>query len=254
MNRPVVLLTDFGGRDHFAGVMKGVILGRDPRARVLDLSHDVPPQDVEAAAFILKAGVPYFPQGSLFVVVVDPGVGSGRGIIWARSKRHSFLAPDNGVLSWIAEDEPFLEIRSVSERRLWLSPVSPTFHGRDIFAPVAGRLSRGLSPARLGPKTSKIVKLPFPRVERGPGGVLGRVIAVDCFGNAVTNLKPRHVGTRSVFFKGRTLGTVRTHYAAARPRAALALYGSSGFLELSVRGGSFSERFKGRAGDKVLCR
>ncbi|MDE2238229.1 MAG: SAM-dependent chlorinase/fluorinase, partial [Elusimicrobia bacterium] len=144
----IALLTDFGLQDPYVGVMKGVIADLAPRAKVVDLCHGLPPQDVRGAALFLRQSAPYFPKATLFVVVVDPGVGSDRRVLYARTRRHSFLAPDNGALSWLPD--PVLEWRSVVRRSLFLAQVSSTFHGRDLFAPVAARLSRGLPPSRLG--------------------------------------------------------------------------------------------------------
>lgn len=245
--RPVVLLTDFGLRDPFVGVMKGVLLSRAPQARLVDLCHDLPPQDVAAAALALRSSVRFFPDGSLFVVVVDPGVGSRRRVLWARSRRHRFLAPDNGVLSWLAGDDALLERRTVENGRLFLSPVSATFHGRDIFAPVAAALSRGLAPARLGPRVADAVSLPWPSD--------GRIIAFDRFGNAVTSLASAAVpaGAR-VMHKGRDLGPLRSHYAEVPRGRPLAVAGSSGLVELSAREGDYAARTRARRGDPVHVR
>lgn len=250
MNGPIVLLTDFGSADPYVGVMKGVILQSAPSAAIVDLCHEVPPQDVRTAALFLRASVPYFPKGSLFVCVVDPGVGGARQILWARTARHQFLAPDNGLLSWI--EEPILERRRVANRKLWADRISSTFHGRDIIAPVAGRLARGLAPARLGPAASKTASLPWPSPRRARGRLRGELLWIDRFGNAVTNLRAGDVGARrSVVFRGRSLGPLRTHYAEGRDGTALALVGSSGFVELSVRNGDFAKRYRASLGDPV---
>lgn len=250
---PIVLLTDFGLRDHFVGVMKGVILARAPKSTIVDLSHEVPPQDLRAGALLLLASVPYFPKGSLFVCVVDPGVGSSRRILWARTDRHQYLVPDNGILSWLPE--AVREWREVSNTRLFLPEVSATFHGRDIFAPVAAALARGLSSARLGPVVRDPEGLAFPGPARRGHKVRGEILAFDRFGNAVTNLgwAEARYGAK-IHHKGRLLGPVRTHYGETRDGAALALFGSTGLLELSVRNGSFAKRFKARIGDKIESR
>lgn len=247
-----MLLTDFGQRDPYVGVMKGVILARAPKAAVVDLCHEIRPQDVRGAAFALRISVPYFPKGSLFVAVVDPGVGSGRRILWARTKNHQFLAPDNGLLSWL--EGPILELRSVENSALFLPRVSATFHGRDIFAPVAARLSRGLAPKRLGPAVSDYVRIPLSVPGRTAAGVRGEVLWIDRFGNAVTNLRREHAkDSGRVLFRGRPVA-VCGHYAQAPAGRPLALIGSSGFLELSIRGGDFAERHKARPGDKIEYR
>jgi len=249
MKGPIALLTDFGHRDPYVGVVRGVILAHCPDAVLVDLCHEIPPQDLDAAAFALRVSVPYFPKGTIFVCVVDPGVGSQRRILWARTARHQFLAPDNGLLSWVKD--PFVEIRSIANRSLWLPEVSATFHGRDIFAPVAGRLAAGLKPDKLGPKMQYFQRFPFPEPQRCDRGVRGKILLIDRFGNAVTNLSPGHVASCNwVSCKGRRL-PLRSHYAEAKPGEALALIGSSGYLELSVRNGDFSRAFKARPGDAV---
>lgn len=237
---PVVLLTDFGHRDPFVGVMKGVILSRAPGTSIVDLCHGIGPGDITAAALALRASVPYFPKGSLFVTVVDPGVGSGRRILFARTKDHGFLAPDNGVLSWVPGE--FVECRAVINAKLRLSPVSGTFHGRDIFAPAAAALVRSAKPPPLGPRTGPMLRKPWPS---------GRVLHFDRFGNALTSIPSR--GARSILYKGRSY-EVRTHYAAVRSGSPLAVAGSSGLVELSVRDGDFRARFKAKTGDPVHAR
>lgn len=240
MERTIALLTDFGSQDPFVGVMKGVIASRAPKARVIDLCHGIAPGDIPGAALALKMSVPYFPEGTLFVTVVDPGVGSQRRIVFARTKTHSFLAPDNGVLSWV--DDKLIECRAVTDRSLFLSPLSGTFHGRDIFAPVAAALSKGLSPSRLGPAVGDLLKAPWPS---------NRLVSFDRFGNAVTSVPAK--GTRSILYKGRSYA-VRTHYASVPSGKPLAVAGSSGLVELSVRDGDFRRRFKALPGDPVHAR
>lgn len=239
-DRPIVLLTDFGHRDPFVGIMKGVLASRAPKARVIDLCHDIAPGDITAAALALRASVPYFPKGTLFVTVVDPGVGSRRRIVFARTKDHGFLAPDNGVLSWLPGT--LIECRAVTNESLFLSPLSGTFHGRDVFAPVAAALAKGADPSRLGPVIPDLLKAPFPA---------NRLISFDRFGNAVTSIPSR--GARSILYKGRSY-PVRTHYASVPSGKPLAVAGSSGLVELSVRDGDFRRRFKARPGDPVHAR
>lgn len=247
----IALLTDFGLSDPFVGVMKGVLLSRSPGVPFVDLTHGIAPQDVRQAALALRQSVPYFPEGTLFVCVVDPGVGSQRRILWARGARHQYLAPDNGLLSWL-DGERLRELRAVTNGSLFLKPVSATFHGRDVFAPVAAALARGLNPARLGPRVSAIKRLPLPAPRRGRGAVRGEILAFDRFGNAVTNLTPKDLprGAR-LSHRGADLGPLRSHYAAVPAGSALALAGSSGFVELSVRDGDFSRRAGARTGDAV---
>lgn len=253
----IALLTDFGEADPFAGVMKGVILTRHPKVQIVDLTHQIPAQDVRLGAFHLMTSVRYFPKDTLFVCVVDPGVGSDRRILWACSEKHQFLAPDNGILSWVEREEPLTQVREVSNQELFLHPVSTTFHGRDIFAPVAAELCKGLAPKKLGPCVESWQRLPYPQPRRLQGRIVGEVLAIDRFGNAVTNLswESSHHGEsqqRSSFrFKNKSVGKLQTHYAAAAPGAVLAIAASSGFVELCVSKGSFASKYEAKPGDSV---
>lgn len=252
MSPPIVLLTDFGQADPFVGVMKGVVLSRLPDARIVDLTHGVPARDVRRAAFVLMDSAAYFPDGALFVCVVDPGVGSSRPILWARGARHCFLAPDNGLLSWVERREPLKELRRVADDRLFLKPVSSTFHGRDVFAPVAAALAGGLAPAKLGPRVRTMRRLPFPAPRRKGRGVRGEILLFDRFGNALTNLSTRDLPRGARLKHGSAdLGPLRTHYAAAEPGAPVAVLGSSGFVELSLRDGDYARQRGARVGDLV---
>lgn len=246
-------MTDFGLEDPFVGVMKGVLLSRAPGARLVDLTHGVPPQDVRTGAFHLMASVPYFPDGTLFVAVVDPGVGSGRAVLWARTGRHRFLAPDNGLLSWVERREPLLEVRSVTNPAFFLEPLSATFHGRDIFAPAAGALLAGAPARRLGPPLASWVRLPFPEPVRAGRTARGEVLALDRFGNAVTNLTPREAAGAAALRVGRRRIPIARTYADAAPGRALAVLGSAGYYELAVRDGSFARSFRVGPGARVAA-
>jgi S-adenosyl-L-methionine hydrolase (adenosine-forming) len=215
--------------------MRGVILGAASAAPVLDLSHEVPPQDVRVGALFLRQSVSYFPPGCIFVCVVDPGVGSSRRILFARTKSHQFLAPDNGLLSWLPE--PVVEWRVVENDKLFLKPVSETFHGRDIFAPVAARLSAGAKPAALGRPISDPTLIDWPKD--------GVILAFDRFGNAVTSIEGE---VKSIRYKGKEIRIGKT-YTDAQEGTAVALKGSSGLWEICVRDGSFAERSSAKQGD-----
>jgi len=252
MPAPIVLLTDFGESDPFVGIMKGVILSRFSGVRIVDLTHQIPPQDVRIAGFYLMASVSYFPEGSVFVCVVDPGVGTERHVLWARTQYHQFLAPDNGLLSWVDRRASFKEIRRVTNRRLFLDKVSTTFHGRDIFAPVAAELARGGAPASLGPRVSSLKRIAFPEPRRHPRKILGSVLAVDRFGNAITNMMARDVPAKAQFwFRDKNLGRMRTHFAEVSPGRPVVVSGSLGFVELSVRNGSFASAYGAALGDPL---
>lgn len=237
MSGLITLITDFGLADPYVGVMKGVILNRCPSARLIDLTHLVPPQDIAAACLLLEDAHPYFPPGTLHVAVVDPTVGSSRCVLWARTTTAQFLAPDNGLLSFLAPEQ-IQELRRVENPRYWLHPVSRTFHGRDIFAPVAGELARGLAPARLGPLTRVMHRLTWPQPTQVAEHLRGQVLTFDHFGNARTNLRMADLPSPvSVRVAGVTVPLAGT-YAAVPRGTALALVDSSGRLEISVRDGS----------------
>ena len=248
-NAPLITLTtDFGHDSPYVAAMKGVILGINPAARLVDLCHEVPPQDVRHAAFILAAAVPYFPADALHVVVVDPGVGSDRALLYVETGKHRLLAPDNGCWTPLLADgaAPVRVIR-LAEPRYWRQPVSATFHGRDILAPVAGHLSLGLAPEKLGPEAADWVRLPWPSPTSRKSGMHGEVLFVDRFGNLITNIPAESVRSRpTVLVVGkrklrRGFRWVRT-YAEAEPGQLVALISSFGTLEVAVVQGNAAKR------------
>ncbi len=240
----ITLLTDFGTRDPFVGVMKGVIAGIAPGVPVVDITHEVPPQDLRRAGVCWLQAVPYFPEGTVHVAVVDPGVGSSRAIIAARGRGAVFLAPDNGLLGYVLRADEIVEAVRVEERRYFLPSVSSTFHGRDIFAPVAARLASGLEVDALGPPAEEIRLEEVPRPVRTPaegvGGatIAGEVLDIDRFGNVLTNIRLEAGDrVRNVRAGGVDLGATRGCYAEVPRGSALAIVGSSGFIEVAVREG-----------------
>ena len=253
--RPITLTTDFGLRDGFAGVMKGILLRRAPRAAVIDLTHEIPPGDLQAAAFVLMASYIYFPQGTVHLVVVDPGVGTNRSAVAVKSQGHFFVGPDNGVLSWAAGPRPAAVVE-LENPRYRLSPVSRTFHGRDIFAPAAAALAAGTPLGRLGRRRKTICLLPFPRVVWTRARARGEGLVVDRFGNLITNIAERPCRSRwglrrlAVRAGGRRIPVVDA-YGMARRGAPLAVFGSSGFLEISVREGRADQALRLKAGSPV---
>jgi S-adenosylmethionine hydrolase len=252
----VALLTDFGLRDPYVGVMKGVILSVNPDARIIDLSHDVPSQSILEAYFLLSNTYRYFPAGTVFVAVVDPGVGTDRAILAVETDRYLFLAPDNGLLGFLDRESAIRRIVRVSEKKYFLRPVSNTFHGRDIFAPVAGHLSRGLDPGKLGPETSAMVRItpPTPQVTR-EGIIRGEVVRVDRFGNLITNIPGdslAQVGGKLEIRVGRAvLRELCRSYGDAPKGKLIAVVGSTGHLEISVNKGNAQKRTGARAGSTV---
>ena len=241
MTPPIAILTDFGLQDTYVGVMKGVIAGIAPSVPVLDLSHGVPPQQVLVGALWLDGAISYFPAGTTFLCVVDPGVGSDRKVLAARLGRWTVVAPDNGLVSVAARRHGLGECVSVEAPEYRLPSPSSTFHGRDIMAPAAAHLALGLAIARLGPPLRHPVELALPvPVQRGRT-LEGAVLYLDHFGNAVTSIPGREcpAGSR-VRVEGWTLPLSRT-YSQVEPGRPLALVGSTGYLEISVNGGSAAE-------------
>lgn len=230
----IALLTDFGHQDPFVGVMKGVIAGLAPKASVIDLCHEVPPQDVRSGALFLRQSVPYFPDGTIFCAVVDPGVGSERRPCLARTRRHLFIGPDNGLFSWLPE-------RVLEWRELRVPDgASATFHGRDVFAPAAARFAAagGPVPEIVGKRFKDPMTLPWPK---------DVVLAFDRFGNAVTTVES---GPRAVRYKNKVYAVKRT-YADVKEGQELAYVGSSGLIELAVRNGNFAAKRGAKRGDAV---
>ena len=256
----IVLLTDFGFRDSYVGVMKGVIRTISRSAEIMDLSHNIMPQDVAEAAFVLSAAHRYFPPGAIFACVVDPGVGTDRAVLCMRSAGKVFLAPDNGLLSVIEEECGREDVRKVTEQKYFLEAPSATFHGREIFAPVAAHLAEGLELQKLGPVQRYIRKLHLPKPVRAADGSLrGEVIYIDQFGNLITNIRgetltrgPDAPGERvQVQVTGCEVPGLAKAYAEKAPGALLALIGSSGYLEVAVNRGSAAALLSCQKGDAV---
>ncbi|MBU2574684.1 MAG: SAM-dependent chlorinase/fluorinase [Elusimicrobia bacterium] len=248
----IALLSDFGIHDPFVGTMKGVILSKAPALTIIDITHHIPPQDIQAAAFYLMTAVPYMPKGTLFIAVVDPTVGTGRGILWAKTANYQFIAPDNGIIGWVEEREKIEEARFINKSDLFLPHISSTFHGRDIMAPVAAAVARGLPEKNIGPLLKDYRRLPFPRPAKTGNRVAGRIITVDHFGNAITNLTRHYINARSIFtVSDRVIKGIKFTYASVAEGEAMALIGSFGFLEFSIRNGNFAGVFGVKAGDEV---
>jgi S-adenosylmethionine hydrolase len=249
----ITLLTDYGTRDNFLGVLKGVLLSVCPVARLVDLSHEVPPQDVLSGAFLLKSAVNYFPKGSIHLAVVDPGVGSSRRPVAMRSNGHFFVGPDNGLFAAALEEWGIEEAVELTEKQFHLKNPSATFHGRDIFAPVAAHLARGTAFGSLGKKTTRWVEDSLPKPRKTKRGFEGRVLWVDRFGNLITNFEAKHLRPGSRFKVGsREISRLGCYYEEADPGGLLALLGSSNYLEISVNRGRADEELGAPLGTKVL--
>ena len=256
----ITLTTDFGTGSPYVAAIKGVILSINPWVTVVDLTHDIRPQDVRQAALVLDDVTGRFPPESVHLAVVDPGVGTDRAIIYAKIGHRHFVVPDNGLLSRVARRIPPSKIVQISNPKYWLQPVSSTFHGRDIMAPVAARLCSGLDPDKLGPLHEKLVMLDWPEVNVSPGRIDGEILDVDSFGNLITNVEaemlarapdPRHV--RVQLGEHNVEGIASTY--GDRPQGTLtALVGSTGRLELAVVGGSAAKRLGVGVGHPVAVR
>lgn len=246
----VALLTDFGEGDWYAGTLRGVILSRCPTARLFDITHSVPPGDIRAGAFILLNAFSFFPAGTIYLAVVDPGVGGERAVLAVEAAGRIFLAPDNGILSWALEESGEWKAFRVTRRDLFFSPLSGTFHGRDVFAPLAAELASGRSPAELGEKMADPVLIPLPRPEReGEGRWLVPVLYVDRFGNLITALKSDLLPVTGEVEVAGIPVPLRWNYSGAAPGSPVGIPGSGGFFEISLNLGSASEWFGVKAGD-----
>jgi S-adenosylmethionine hydrolase len=254
MQKIITLTTDFGYQDHYVGTMKGVILCHNPDVAIVDLTHGVTPHSVLEANFVLRGSYHYFPAGTLHVIVVDPGVGGSRRILYVEKEGYRFLAPDNGVLTEIVESPE--RLISVENRGEFLESVSSTFHGRDVFAPLAAKLCAGLDPEELGPPCADptVLDWPAPDVEKG-SVVEGCVLYIDVYGNLVTNIAAWHVsdlgGEPLVFLKGDEIGTPQRSYDSTDLGRPVAIINSFGLLEIAVREGSAARAFKAGTGDEV---
>lgn len=235
----ITLTTDFGLSDSYVAAMKGVLRTRCPQARIDDLSHAIAPQDIFAAAYFLAGAAPYFPPGTIHLVIVDPGVGTRRHAILAAAGGQFFVCPDNGLLTLFLREYPLQETRLITNPSLMLHPVSPTFHGRDVFAPAAAFLASGGALQDLGPPLDLLETLHVPAPVRQEQEMVGEIIHVDHFGNCISNLHRRQAppeAIHAVHVADNRL-RLRETYAQAAPGAALALYGSAGYLEIAVCGG-----------------
>ena len=248
----VTLTTDFGLSDHYVGVVKGVILGVNPQARIVDLCHQIEPFDLIGGCLTLAASYSYFPPETVHVVVVDPGVGSARRAIAARAGSWLFVAPDNGVLELIYQRHPH-RVWSLRAEEFALKPISNTFQGRDVFAPAAGLLSKGVAAEQLGDPVDDFVRLEIPRPRQvAPGRRQGVVLKVDRFGNLITNFQPGDLPAGFCLSVGKAqVRSLRPSYAAAAPGEIFAIAGSSGYLEISIQEASAAAATGARAGTAV---
>ncbi|MCF6158741.1 MAG: hypothetical protein E3K32_09255 [wastewater metagenome] len=260
--RVITLLTDFGNQDAYVGIMKGVITRINPSANIIDICHANPPQDIMNGAYLLFTSYKYFPRGTIHVAVIDPGVGSARGIVCVETHDYLFLVPNNGLLSFIAGKEKPERIIQVTNRKYFLPAPSNTFHGRDIFAPVAAHLSLGLKPRQLGTRVDRLecFDIPKPHYKR-IGHIEATIISVDRFGNLITSitgediegLKQNQKDIEVTVGKKKLVGLQKT-YTDVKAGKPLALLGSTDFLEISVNQGDAQRYFGVKKGDTVCIR
>jgi S-adenosyl-L-methionine hydrolase (adenosine-forming) len=251
----ITLTTDFGAFDYFVGAVKGAILSVNSLAVIADITHEVPPHDIEAGAFTLLASYQTFPAGTIHVAVVDPGVGSSRRPIIVKANEQFFVGPDNGIFTYIYDREPAHRIYHVTAEKYFRQPTSTTFHGRDIFAPVAAALSKGMKPKVFGHSITDVVRLDrslIPEVQKN-GKLRGRIIDIDRFGNCITNIT-REVfrGGAELLVKGKVIRDFKESYSDAATKGPFAICGSAGFLEISINGGSAAAKLRVKRGDAVV--
>lgn len=256
----VTLITDFGWQAEYAGAMKGAILSVNPRCRIVDITHEVPPGDILRASFVLGNTYPYFPAGTVHLAVVDPGVGTERRPLAIGKNGHFFVGPDNGVFTAVLAAPGECAGYEIARKEFFRRPLSATFHGRDLFGPAAGRLSLGLPARSFGPRVRDFARLEFPRAERRGGRIAGRILWADSFGNLITNIRREEhepalaEGGWRITGKGWRIERLSRTYGEARPGEPLALFGSAGYLELAVNRGRAAEALKLKAGDPLVIR
>jgi S-adenosylmethionine hydrolase len=257
----ITLITDFGLEDPFVGIMKGVMFSLNSTVKIVDICHNVPPHDVIQAAYQWKVAYSYFPLGTIQVGVVDPGVGGKRKGILAVSERYFYVAPDNGLLTLVEQEDPFDAVYELRNPDLQLSKVSSTFHGRDIFAPVAGHLSRGVSPGDFGPKVKEIERLDLPKpYVDNENNLQGNIIGVDRFGNLLTNVEREQFkqllgrGNFELIIKGNSITRFQNYYAEQPSLEPFILVNSMDYLEIALTNGQADRRLEAGAGDLFTIR
>lgn len=273
MSPVITLTTDFGYDDAYVAAVKGAILNINPVATIVDVSHSIKPQDILQAAFVLSAVYRYFPKETVHVAIVDPGVGSDRRGIILKTPSAIFVGPDNGIFSYVIDDlfspesrsvieqthglteivfKTGLEAAAITDPRFWRHPVSPTFHGRDVFAPVAAGLSLGISLYEFGEKINSLHVLPVPKPSLDPdGNLVGQVIHIDRFGNLIVNIRSNSLPGKNVVIEvgGQRIQGISDYYA--QKEGVMAVVGSSGYLEISLRDGSARDFLGIEEGDEI---
>jgi S-adenosyl-L-methionine hydrolase (adenosine-forming) len=257
----ITLLTDFGTTDYYVAAVKGVILSINPSATIVDITHQIPPQNIEAAAFTLLTCYRSFAVGTIHLAVVDPGVGSSRRAILVSAGGYFFVGPDNGIFSYVLDNENDSRVFHVTAEKYFRQPLSNTFHGRDVFAPVVAALSKGIPPESLGPEIQNAVRMASLKpVLYKDGSAQGRIIHVDHFGNCITNFdRAAFLNTNgenmSLLVNGKRIKVLREFYGEGKTdKSAFAIWGSAGFLEISVQSRSAAKKLKAKRGDTVTLK
>ena len=251
----ITLTSDFGLKDPYVAEMKGVILTINPNANLIDITHEVEKFNLRMAAFMLASAAPYFPKGTIHLAVVDPGVGTQRRPILIQTRQGFFVGPDNGILILAAQSQGIEHICKLTNPTFMLPKISSTFHGRDIFAPAAAYLDKGVQPAKFGPEINDPIKPEFAKVVRRNGSLIGEVLHVDDFGNIITNITEKElpkVKAVNVELPSASLKlSLSKTYAEAKPKETLALIGSHGFVEVAINQVNAAKKFHAKAGDKI---
>lgn len=252
-NGIITFLTDFGDADGFVGIMKGVILSINAQAKVVDISNSLPPQDIEAGALVLHNSYKYFPKGTIHVAVVDPGVGSDRRILVVQTKNYFFIAPDNQILKHIFYNNETFTVVEVLNKTYFLDEISRTFHGRDIFAPVAAHLSLGVPVSKFGPEVTDFERGEISQPVILAKKIIGKIVHIDKFGNLITNISADLVNKKLLSISAglTSLPGLVDSYADVGLGKPLAIIGSSGFVEISVRNGNAGEQLSLQRGETV---
>ena len=256
----ITLTTDFGTTDIFVGVMKGVILNINPDAQIIDITHDIKPQNVYAGAFLLNSAYHYFPPGTIHVGVIDPGVGSARRAIAVETEQYYFVIPDNGLLSYVLCKEKIRRAVNLTNPKYFLPQVSDTFHGRDIFAPVAAHISRGVSLNSLGEQITDIVQIPISTPDTSESEIIGHILYIDRFGNLITNISHelfesvRRERNFTIFVKDRQIQRICRAYAESSVGELLGIFSSFGNLEIAISEGNAAEILRVKIGNPIKIR
>ena len=258
MNQPpiIALLTDFGTKDYFVAAMKGAILSIVPAAQIVDVTHEIAPQDIAAGAFALRACYRNFPWRTIFTAVVDPGVGSARRALLVATESRYFIAPDNGLLSFVFDEAESFRVFELTERRYFAAEISTTFHGRDVFAPVAAHLASGVAPDAFGQPIDDFVRLASSRPRRAANGAIeGEIIEIDRFGNLITNLKREDLPDAfTVEIKRTHIRKLQSFFAEADAGELFMIFGSAGFLEIVAFRTSAARLLGAARGEKFAVR